>query len=385
MSQRILIFILCLITFSTLIAQDEVNFYATQFNTLDEAQAFRDILAPAGYDFSPSGTEALIDRVLAGDESIDLIGILHGDLVQLYASDTLLDLTELRQQLQTDRDFSPRFLALGQTPDSQAQVYIPWTQATFIMAANTASLEYLPQGTDIDTLTWQNLQAWCRNIFEVTGSPRCALPYAGLFHRFLQGYLYPSFTGGMVTEFRSDSAVEMFEFVRDDLWEVMHPQSLNITSMQDALLAGDVWIGFDHTARLLDVFLTAPEQYIAFPAPTGPAGRSYLSVIAGLSIPQNATNITQANDLIDYLTQPDTQLQYMLNGFFPVVSSVDTSMLPRGLALISGAVETQATDEDSFLCPDADWVRQSRWRLQSDLSAIPLTASYWMAKIFKSS
>ena len=56
-----------------------------------------------------------------------------------------------------------------------------------------------------------------------TGEPRCGLPHAGLFHRFLEGYMFPSFTGGMVSNFRSAEAAEMMAWARDTLWPTIHP------------------------------------------------------------------------------------------------------------------------------------------------------------------
>ena len=43
-------------------------------------------------------------------------------------------------------------------------LYIPWMQATYIMAANNDSLQYLPEGADLMALTWDQWRDWGKNI-----------------------------------------------------------------------------------------------------------------------------------------------------------------------------------------------------------------------------
>jgi multiple sugar transport system substrate-binding protein len=153
----------------------------------------------------------------------------------------------------------------------------------------------------------------------------------------------------MVTGFKSEAAAEMMAWVRDELWPTVHPESISYEFMQDPLLAGDVWVAFDHTARLINAFNEEPENFVAFPAPAGPAGRGFMPVVVGLTIPSTADNKEGAAALIDYLTQPETQAQVLSQlAFFPVVNGVDTSNLPEGVALEAAAVEAQANSEDAL-------------------------------------
>ena len=88
---------------------------------------------------------------------------------------------------------------------------------------------------------------------------------------------------------------------------------------------------------------------MAFPAPAGPAGRGFMPVVAGLAVPANAPNPDGAVALIQYLLQPETQSAVLNNlGFFPVVSGVDTSNLPEGVAIEEAAVSAQAAAEDAL-------------------------------------
>jgi multiple sugar transport system substrate-binding protein len=318
---------------------------------VEEAARFRAILAQGGFDFTESEEGPLIDQLLAGAQAgqaqLDVVGALHGTFPPV--AENMANLIDLAEDLGADRDFAPAFLSTGLLGTQDTLHYIPWMQATYIMAAHNDALEYLPDGADLEALTWEQLAEWCQTLLDETDGPKCGVPHAGLFHRFLQGYLWPSFTGGMVTEFRSQEAAAMLEWARDDLWPTLHPQSISYAFMQEPLLAGEVWVAFDHTARLIQAFNERPDDFVAFPAPAGPEGRAFMPVVAGLGIPENAPNRQAAEALIEFLTRPETQGQVLRElAFFPVVGGVDTADLPRGVAIEAGAVQAQANAPDAL-------------------------------------
>jgi multiple sugar transport system substrate-binding protein len=329
----------------------EVVFFSTQFNIVEEAEKFRTILQEGGFDFTGIEEGPLTDLILAGAEAgqseADVIGALHGTFPPL--TDSMMNMIDIADDLSADREFSAAFLETGLLGTEDYLYYVPWMQATYIMAAHQDALEFLPEGADINSLTWEQFGEWCQALLDGTGGPKCGMPHAGLFHRFLQGYLWPSFTGGQVTTFKSQGAADALAWARDSLWPTIHPQSISYEFMQEPLLSGEVWVAFDHVARLIGAFNTEPDSFVAFPAPSGPAGLGFMPVIVGLGIPSNAPNPEGAAALIDYLTQPATQGRILSElAFFPVVSGVDTSDLPAGVALEAGAVEMQANAENAL-------------------------------------
>lgn len=335
----------------------DVSFFSTQFNVVEEAAKFRAILQEGGnYDYTGSEEGALIALVLAGAEAgqgqVDLVGALHGTYPSI--KDAMMNMTDVVDDLSADREFNRPYLETGLLGTEDYLYYVPWMQATYIMAAHNDALQYLPAGADVNALTWEQFGEWCQTMLDETGGPKCGVPHAGLFHRFLEGFLWPSYTGGMVTQFKSQEAADMLEWARDSLWPTIHPQSISYEFMQEPLLSGEVWVAFDHVARLVQAFNEQPENFVAFPAPAGPAGRGYMPVVVGLGIPNDAPNPEAAMALIDYLTQPDTQKSVLSElAFFPVVGGVDTSDLPEGIALEAAAVEAtvNATDALPALIP----------------------------------
>jgi multiple sugar transport system substrate-binding protein len=119
-----------------------------------------------------------------------VLGGLHGDLSGVAAG--LADLSGVADT----SGIGASMIELGKFGTAE-QKYLPWMQATYVMAANRQAIEYLPAGADIDALTYDQLIAWCKALAEGTGALKCGLPAGpkGLKHRFFQGFLLPSYTG----------------------------------------------------------------------------------------------------------------------------------------------------------------------------------------------
>lgn len=352
----LLAFVFLVSLFTGALAQDnKVTFMSTQFNVVEESDKAKAILAEFGGTavFVPSEEGPMIDLILAeasADEgTVDLLGALHGTFPTLANNDTLFDLTDLLAEIEQSVDVNDSFVELGKLGTEDYQYYIPWMQATYTMAANKQALEYLPEGADINALTWDQLAEWAKNMQEATGEPRLGLPVAGLFHRFLEGYAFPSWTGGMVTGFKTQEAADMLVFMRDQLWPYTNPESINYEFMSEPLLSGEVWVAFDHVARLKAAFDEQPQDFVAFPTPAGPAGRGYMPVVVGLAVPYTSPNPDGADELIKFLLSPETQGAILRDlGFYPVVSGVDTANLPEGVAIQSAAVEALTTAPDGI-------------------------------------
>src|SRR5690348_13455289 len=278
-----------------------VTFVSSQGHPASEAQQMSSQVLngfDGQADFISGPTAAQdIDKVTAeqktGSGTIDVLALQHGDFTTLGASDALMDLTPLLQRLQKDRQFPQALIDYGKL-GSTRQYYIPWLQATYMMAVNKKALQYLPKGYDVNNLSYDQVITWGQDIQKATGERMFGLPaapgtQASLIHRFLQGYAYPSYTGGEVTGFKSSQAVQMWQMLKR-LWAVTNPQSTTYSQLQDPLLSGDVLYGWDHQARLQNAFQQQPDQFIAVPAPKGPKGLGYMSVAVGLAIPKTAPN-----------------------------------------------------------------------------------------------
>src|SRR6516164_4272789 len=330
-------------------------FLSTQLRPIEEAQKMRNVILkdfPREVDYITEQPQEFSVRIEAEEEgrthTIDLVGALHGELQSLVSLDALAPLDDLAGKLPR-RGIPDSLLALGKFGTAH-QLYIPWMQASYIMVANKAALPYLPGGADIDALSYDELAAWAGTIEQQTGKRLLGFPAGpqGLMHRFFEGFLYPSYTGGVVVPFRSEAAEAMWtQFA--SLWKSVNPASTTYDFMQQPLLSGDVWIGFDHVARVLDALRQKPNQFVAFPAAAGPKGRGYMPVLAGVAVVQGAADMSGAMALIDYLARPETQIDIARNvGFFPVVKADLPPDLDPGIQLGAGAIEKTQSAKDAL-------------------------------------
>ncbi len=329
-------------------AQAEVLFWSTQAKPVEEAQAMREqVLAGAGaVDYQPNDGGPWLTRLQAelqaGSGSIGVLGALHGDFSAMNPDD-LVDLGDLGVM-----SASGTFNDLAKLGTDSMQ-YVPWMQASYIMAASKEALQYLPEGADVDALTYDQLIEWAANAHAAAGEPKFGFPAGpkGLKHRFFQGYLYPSFTDGVVRTFASDAAVTAWEKMRE-LWEHTNPASTNFSFMQEQLLSGDAWIVFDHTSRLAQAFNERPDDFVAFPAPAGPTGRGFMPVLAGVAIPRTAPDMDAAKALVAYMLNPETQIATLrATNFFPVVEVALPGDLPPSVKAAGDAVAKMSASADA--------------------------------------
>lgn len=334
----------------------DLVFLSTQLRPIESAQRMRSEIL-SGFDapvsFVTEQPAQLGVRVRAeqqaGNRTTSLIGGLHGEVLPLAASNTLAPLDSVMATL-TNRTLNPAMVESGKLGGAQ-QRYIPWMQATYLMVAHKQALPFLPAGADVNALSYEQLAQWAGNIQTRTGQRRLGFPAGptGLMPRFFEGYLYPSFTGGLVTTFRSEAAEAMWtQFA--DLWRTVHPNSTNYGFMQEPLLAGEVWIAFDHVARVIGALNAKPDEFIAFPAPSGPKGRGFMPVVAGLAIAETAPDPAGAARLIEYLTRPEVQLRTLrATAFFPVVQVAMPDDLPPGLKIAADAIGRMTSAPDALV------------------------------------
>ncbi len=296
----------------------------------------------------------LESEITSGKVTISVIGELHGGLDYFASKGWLEDLSKFGTL--TGRTF-PKVLE-DYSKLHGIKAYIPWMTATYVMVVNKKAYQYLPEGLTADDVrqatdkwTYDALLQWAKNLHEQTGKKLLGFPAGpkGLFVRFLHGFLYPSFTGYQAKAFNSSDAVQLWQYLKD-LWQYVNPSSTTWDAMADPLLKEEVWIAWDHTARIKDAIEQKPDQFEVVPVPRGPKGRGFILVIAGLAIPKGAPNEDAAWKLIEYLTRPEVQVKVLENtGFFPTVKEA-TGKIPSGpLKILAEGVSAQQNANDAVV------------------------------------
>lgn len=331
-----------------------VGFLSTQFTPVEERQRFEQVLreqlrVPVAYNPVDAGTftTTIRSQAQAGSVRTGLVGGVYGDLAPLAAE--LDDVSSLLGDLQS-AGFSQTILDLTTLGTAGAR-FVPWMQATYVVAVQKQALQWLPAGADVQNLTYDQYLAWARAAQAGAGRPVFGIPAGpkGLYHRFFQGYLLPSFTGGQITTFRGADAEAAWTYMAE-LWGAMAPASTNYDYMQEPLARGEVLVAWDHVARLVGATKDRPDDWIMVPAPRGPKGRGYMLIIAGVGLPKGGVERQAAEQAIRGMASARMQVETLRqNAFFPVTATELPADLPRGIALEAAAVKAQAASPDAIL------------------------------------
>ncbi|MBS7806095.1 ABC transporter substrate-binding protein [Variovorax sp. PCZ-1] len=316
----------------------QVNVVSTQLRPVQEIEKVRTILvkdAKPEINYIGEDPNTYMTRMLAESQAstgkVHVTIALDSELSPLNSAGALQDIDDVMNRLSTSREFSGSFKDLAKMGGNNTR-FIPFLTNTFQMAANKKALQYLPAGANINNLTWAQTIQWAKNMKAATGEDKFGLPGGptGLIHRFFQGYALPAYTGGVVRNFKSADAEKMWADLKD-LWTVTNKRSTSYNAMEEPLKTGEVWVAFDHTARLLPALNDKPDDFVAFPAPAGPKGRFFMPVISGLSIPKNTPDRVASEAAIAHLTSPAVQAKALAEvGWFPTVKA-DIGTLPRGV------------------------------------------------------
>jgi len=360
----IVVLIICMLLTSAVFAEEVLNFASTQMVPAAEQIFAKSVLVKGFSDdsgikveFIPMESPDLFTRlsaeVSAQKVTISLVGELHGGLDLMNTKVLLDDLSGIslpnRTFIKALEDYS---VLAGK------KVYVPWMQATYVMAVNKKAFQYLPAGLKVEDVTgasekwtYDALLNWSKNLNDAFKGPKLGFPMGpkGLWHRFLHGYIYPSFTGYQAAAFDSLRAVKLWEYLKE-LRPYVHPSSSVWESMDEPLLKEEVLIAWDHTARVKNAVVEKPEDFVIVPAPRGPQGRGYITVAVGLAIPVGAPQKDNAVKLIDYLTSPDIQVKMLENiGFFPTIKEAE-GVIPEGpLKILATGVLAQSGSPDSVI------------------------------------
>jgi len=341
----------------------KVNFGSTQMTPAAEREFLLNQLAAfsksSGIDVGLINFEYpdLLSRLEAEHKTnkitINLVADLQANLYNFAAEGLLADLSDIQIPGVTFLSTLEKYSTF-----KNQKVFIPWLQATYAMAINKKAFEYLPAGLSKDDVingtekwTYKALINWAQKLMVETKTPQLGFPLGpkGLWHRFLHGYIYPSYTGFQAAKFDSDEAYTMWRDLQV-LFNYVHPACTTWDSMDQPLLRNEVMIAWDHTARLKQAIVERPNDFVVVPVPRGPEGRGYILVMAGLAIPKGVQNVDEVVKVIEFLTSPQTQVAILQNvGFFPVVKEASNAIPEGALKILAQGVLNQSSAPDSII------------------------------------
>jgi multiple sugar transport system substrate-binding protein len=274
-------------------------------------------------DFQTLDDDALLKRVQVQQES----GKVAADVVIVYVSRMrewvdrgyVEDLTALVESW-PERTFAPAFA--GMTRFDGAQRFLPIGADDYLLCANRRALDYLPEGAQVGTLSWDAFAAWAAAVARGEGEGKLAVSGVPQKMWIYQAGAVVLAYGGGFPDFGSEGAARAWGLLarlhRDGAFT---PTVRTYDSVVPPMKRGEAWLTVAHNARVGEVYASAPAQFVVAPPPRGPAGRGSVVGVSGLAVLKGAPQRALAEAFLAHITRPDVQVTLAkgTGGFIPTV------------------------------------------------------------------
>jgi multiple sugar transport system substrate-binding protein len=209
--------------------------------------------------------------------------------------------------------------------------FVPISADVYLTIANNQALDYLPDGADIDSLTYDQYVAWAVAVAEGEGEGKVCMtgiPQKMWIYQFgtsaLSYGLNPAGAGEPAfPNINSEAAAAAWaNWAEIGAADGFVPTILSIDNCTDPLMREEAWLSVTHNARVGQVYASNETQFTVGPAPSGPSGVGTIAGAHGLGIVEGTANFDAAVQLVEYLTRPEiqTKMNKGTGGFIPVVA-----------------------------------------------------------------
>ena len=249
----------------------------------------------------------------------DIVVSHNGSMPQWLDNGWVEDLTDVVAGW-TDRTFSEAFVT--DTNRDGKQYFLPVGADVYLLLANNKALPYLPDGVDLDAITWDQYAAWAVAIAEGEGEGKvCITGIPSKSWVYMFGGTGLSYGAGF-PDANSEGAMAAWK-----VWETIGkgdgfvPTVLNVDSCVDPMMREESWLTVFHNARAGQVFASNETAFTLAPAPAGPTGIGSIAGVSGYAVMKGSANYDLAIDFLEYLTRPEIQVKLAkgTGGFIPPV------------------------------------------------------------------
>ena len=267
--------------------------------------------------------QTLLDRAevqqTTNHVTTDIIVSHNGSMPNWIDNGWVMDLTDVVAGWK-DRTFSEAFIT--DTNRDGVQYFLPVGADVYLLLANNKALPYLPDGVELDSITWEQYAAWAVAIAEGEGEGKvCITGIPSKSWVYMFGGTGLSYGAGF-PDVSSAGAMDAWK-----VWETIGkaggfvPTVLNIDSCVDPMMREESWLTVFHNARAGQVYASNETAFTLAPAPSGPAGIGSIAGVSGYAIMKGTANYDLAISFLEYLTRPDIQVKLAkgTGGFIPPV------------------------------------------------------------------
>jgi len=249
----------------------------------------------------------------------DIVVSHNGSMPQWLDAGWVEDLTDVVASWD-DRHFSESFVT--DTNRDGKQYFLPVGADVYLLLANNKALPYLPDGVDLDAITWDQYAAWAVAVAEGEGEGKvCITGIPSKSWVYMFGGTGLSYGAGF-PDANSEGAMDAWK-----VWETIGkaggfvPTVLNVDSCVDPMMREESWLTVFHNARAGQVYASNETAFTLAPAPSGPTGIGSIAGVSGYAVMKGSANYDLAIAFLEYLTRPDIQVKLAkgTGGFIPPV------------------------------------------------------------------
>lgn len=267
--------------------------------------------------------QTLLDRAQVQQETdrvtTDIVVAHNSRMPEWIENGWVEDLTDVVASWD-DRTFSEAFVS--DTNKDGAQYFLPVGADVYLLLANNKALPYLPDGVDLDAITWDQYADWAVAVAEGEGEGKvCITGIPSKSWIYMFGGTGLSYGAGF-PDANSEGAMAAWK-----VWEKIGkaggfvPTVLNVDSCVDPMMREEAWLTVFHNARAGQVFASNETQFTLAPAPSGPNGIGSIAGVSGYAVMKGSAHYDLAISFLEYLTRPDIQVKLAkgTGGFIPPV------------------------------------------------------------------
>jgi multiple sugar transport system substrate-binding protein len=254
-----------------------------------------------------------------GHVTTDLVIAFHQQMADWIDAGLVQDLTDLAAGW-TDRTFTTSFAA--DTNREGLQYFIPVNADVYVLLVNRKALAYLPEGTDVQSLSWETFAQWAVAIAQGEGVGKTVVsgaPRKNWIYQF--GSTALSYGAGF-PEIDSEAAREAWNiWAQIGTTDGFIPDVKRTDNVVDSMQREEAWLTLLHCSQVAEALRLKERQFLVVPAPSGPSGIGSVAGISGLALMEDAPNQAGAEAFLEYLSRPDIQVKISkgTNGLIPSV------------------------------------------------------------------
>ena len=203
--------------------------------------------------------------------------------------------------------------------------YVPISADVYLVIANNQALDYLPEGVDLNAITWEQYKDWAIAMAEGEGEAKTAMPALAVNSMVYQlGGIGLSYGAGF-PEVNTEGMLTTWGLVGEMIAAgAITESSFNYGSPTDMMKAGEAWLSFAHMGPVGQVYASAPAQFTIAPAPAGSEGNGSIAGAWGIGITAGTENLEAAQQFVEFMIQPDVlySITQGIGGTIPPVQEV---------------------------------------------------------------